>query len=385
MMTLDAAYLSFDEKKKGSIEVGKLADLAILSDHLLTCDAERIKDIRAVATVVGGRVVHFTPQLSAEGAHQPQQEKRDAKTPLSDNRGLVRKRELEFRTASFHDSLDAIMKQIKTVAGAIVTTSDLEVLPNGKARARLVVRVPMERFDPFVLDLHRTLAKRAELTNDRTVTENVAKKQADLEARLRAARSMEVRISNLINYDKADKKDIAAAERELSAWQDKIKTMDQDKRRFDDLVALGTLAISLHEKDKSPVYRKFTAQKLEELLQEAKIEFDKDDGKSKETWHYCLEPRPRGSNLQIHLSNHEGLRLMIGVLFVGRISQKEVTEWNGRNRLSAVKYVKDRDPARSFFLEAMLDCEAGVTEADVLRFINRFDSEIKDFVEYLNK
>jgi predicted amidohydrolase YtcJ len=58
MMTADAAYLSFDEKRKGSIEVGKLGDLAILSDHLLTCDVERIKDIRAVATVVGGRVVH---------------------------------------------------------------------------------------------------------------------------------------------------------------------------------------------------------------------------------------------------------------------------------------------------------------------------------------
>lgn len=58
MMTADAAYLSFDEQRKGSIEVGKLGDFAILSDHLLTCDAERVKDIRAVLTVVGGRVVH---------------------------------------------------------------------------------------------------------------------------------------------------------------------------------------------------------------------------------------------------------------------------------------------------------------------------------------
>ena len=34
MMTIDAAYLSFDEAKKGSIEVGKLADLAVLDDDL---------------------------------------------------------------------------------------------------------------------------------------------------------------------------------------------------------------------------------------------------------------------------------------------------------------------------------------------------------------
>jgi predicted amidohydrolase YtcJ len=58
LATLDAAYLSFDEKKKGSIEVGKLGDFAMLSDDLLTCDAERIKDIQPLVTVVGGKVVY---------------------------------------------------------------------------------------------------------------------------------------------------------------------------------------------------------------------------------------------------------------------------------------------------------------------------------------
>lgn len=55
---IDAAYLSFDEKRKGSIEVGKLGDFTMLSDDLLTCEAERIKDIQPLATVVGGKVVH---------------------------------------------------------------------------------------------------------------------------------------------------------------------------------------------------------------------------------------------------------------------------------------------------------------------------------------
>jgi len=58
MTTIDAAYLSFDEKRKGSIEVGKLGDFVLLSDDLLTCDVERIKDIQALATVIGGKVVH---------------------------------------------------------------------------------------------------------------------------------------------------------------------------------------------------------------------------------------------------------------------------------------------------------------------------------------
>jgi predicted amidohydrolase YtcJ len=58
MMTVNAAYLSFDEKKKGSIEMGKLGDLAVLSDDFMACAPDRIKDIRVLATVRGGEVVH---------------------------------------------------------------------------------------------------------------------------------------------------------------------------------------------------------------------------------------------------------------------------------------------------------------------------------------
>jgi predicted amidohydrolase YtcJ/sugar lactone lactonase YvrE len=69
MMTIDAAYLSFDEAKKGSIEIGKLGDLAVLSDDLLTCDESRIKEIRPLITVVGGRVVFE----AGSGAGSPSQ------------------------------------------------------------------------------------------------------------------------------------------------------------------------------------------------------------------------------------------------------------------------------------------------------------------------
>jgi hypothetical protein len=63
MMTVNAAYLSFDEGKKGSIEVGKLGDLAVLSDDFMSCPPERIKNIRVVATVIGGEVVHEAASL----------------------------------------------------------------------------------------------------------------------------------------------------------------------------------------------------------------------------------------------------------------------------------------------------------------------------------
>jgi predicted amidohydrolase YtcJ len=58
MMTSDAAWFSFEEEKKGSIEVGKLGDFAILSDDFLNCEVEEIKEIRSLLTVVGGNVVY---------------------------------------------------------------------------------------------------------------------------------------------------------------------------------------------------------------------------------------------------------------------------------------------------------------------------------------
>ena len=56
--TLDAAYGAFEEDIKGSLEVGKLADITVLSQNLLTVDEERIPDTEVLYTIVGGEVVY---------------------------------------------------------------------------------------------------------------------------------------------------------------------------------------------------------------------------------------------------------------------------------------------------------------------------------------
>ena len=56
--TINGAYLSFDEDKRGSLEPGKLADLAVLSVDPLTVEEKRIADITSLMTMAGGRIVH---------------------------------------------------------------------------------------------------------------------------------------------------------------------------------------------------------------------------------------------------------------------------------------------------------------------------------------
>ena len=56
--TMGGAYASFEEKTKGSIEVGKLADLAFLSEDPTAVDPDGIASIPVVATMVGGKLVY---------------------------------------------------------------------------------------------------------------------------------------------------------------------------------------------------------------------------------------------------------------------------------------------------------------------------------------
>lgn len=58
MYTVGSAWFSFDEKIRGSIEPGKLADLVVLTDDYLTVPEDRIREISSVMTIVGGKVVY---------------------------------------------------------------------------------------------------------------------------------------------------------------------------------------------------------------------------------------------------------------------------------------------------------------------------------------
>lgn len=56
--TLNAAYQNFEEKERGSIEVGKYADMVILSDNIAQVDPMAIKDIQVLETIVEGQSVY---------------------------------------------------------------------------------------------------------------------------------------------------------------------------------------------------------------------------------------------------------------------------------------------------------------------------------------
>lgn len=54
--TWNGAYASFEENLKGSIEPGKLADLVVLNDSILTCDHSKLRDINVELTILDGKI-----------------------------------------------------------------------------------------------------------------------------------------------------------------------------------------------------------------------------------------------------------------------------------------------------------------------------------------
>jgi len=66
LYTWNGAYASFEEEIKGSIEVGKLADLIILNDSILKVDSREIKNLKVEATMIDGEFAYQAEQLGRE-------------------------------------------------------------------------------------------------------------------------------------------------------------------------------------------------------------------------------------------------------------------------------------------------------------------------------
>jgi hypothetical protein len=64
LYTVGSSWFSSEDGKKGSIEVGQLADLAALSADYFSVPEEEIKHLESVLTIMGGKVVYAAEEFS---------------------------------------------------------------------------------------------------------------------------------------------------------------------------------------------------------------------------------------------------------------------------------------------------------------------------------
>ncbi len=142
-----------------------------------------------------------------------------------------------------------ITRLISAVPGGFVATVNSDKLPNGKIKGCVVLRLPPEKLDKFLLDLRQELGKAGELKSQRIGSQDVTKQYTDVESRLRGARAMEERFLEIIKTGKGEIKDLIVAENALGVWRTKIEEMEGEIRFYNNQVGLSTLTITLYEKE----------------------------------------------------------------------------------------------------------------------------------------
>jgi hypothetical protein len=164
-------------------------------------------------------------------------------------RVVIRSGQMEFEVDSFDGATATLTKLVAGIPGAFVATVNSDKLANGKVRGSITVRVAPEHLDSLVLDLRRDLAKGGELKGMKIGAQDVTKQYTDLESRLRAARTMEQRLLQIIKEGKGEIKQLLQVEKELGEWRTKIEEFEGEIRYYSNLAALATLTVVLTEKE----------------------------------------------------------------------------------------------------------------------------------------
>ncbi|MGD0359715.1 MAG: amidohydrolase [Bryobacteraceae bacterium] len=68
LYTINNAWLTFEEKEKGSLEKGKLADLIVLDRDILTCPLDEVRQIQVDQTYLGGKLIYHRRGVDARAA-----------------------------------------------------------------------------------------------------------------------------------------------------------------------------------------------------------------------------------------------------------------------------------------------------------------------------
>jgi len=194
------------------------------------------------------------PSTGGFGAQPPKQKEPEKKPPVQpaprvDNRKIIRSGEIEFEVESFDDAVAAIMKLVNATNGGFVATINSDKLANGKVKGSVVVRVPLVELDDLILNLRKVISKAGDLKGQRIGSQDVTKQYTDMESRLKAARTMEERLLNIIKSGKGEIKDLVAAEKELGVWRTKIEELEGEIRYYANQISLSTLTVNLTEKE----------------------------------------------------------------------------------------------------------------------------------------
>ena len=126
------------------------------------------------------------------------------------------------------------------------------------------------------------------------------------------------------------------------------------------------------------VSQNISSEKLEAVLKDLGITYQKEAGKKERIFSYRFERQGR----KVRLHNYGGEDLWIETDFADKASLDLVNRWNMRTKFSRAVLVNGGERA-TVSLESQIDCSLGVTDGMVRQFVQRFDAEIEAFISFV--
>jgi hypothetical protein len=175
------------------------------------------------------------------------------------NRKIIYQAELSLKIESLDQVEPRVLALVKQ-AGGYISDYSIAGSPGSQRSARWQVRVPVETFDNFVVEV----AKLGELEANRRTSQDVTAEFVDIEARVKNKRVEEGRIVKLLEERTGQLEDIIRIEGELSRVRSEIEQMEGRLRLLNDQTSLSTVTIQVAERTRfeppPPAVASFGAQ-----------------------------------------------------------------------------------------------------------------------------
>ncbi|HLS29480.1 MAG TPA: DUF4349 domain-containing protein [Flavobacteriaceae bacterium] len=169
-------------------------------------------------------------------SHNPKQQ-----TEKVIKRKLIKKGWLEFETDNLKSTKKTILEAVDHYEGYV--SSDEEYNSTGKKSNTVVIRIPAENFDNFLIAATKGVERfdRKEIN-----VEDVTEEFLDIEARLQTKKKLEQRYIALLNQAKSVT-EILEIEKEIGQLRSEIESIEGRLKYLQDKVSLSTLTITFYE------------------------------------------------------------------------------------------------------------------------------------------
>lgn len=157
-------------------------------------------------------------------------------------RKLIRRAELDLKVKDCEETAKKILALVNSYSGIIVD-AQIQKAPNEAKRGQTILKVLPKDFDTVFAKL-KELGK---VDSERITSEDVTEEYVDLEARLKNAKVVRMRLLAILEEKARTVKDILEVERELSRVGEEIETIEGRMKFLDRQVDLATITVNYYE------------------------------------------------------------------------------------------------------------------------------------------